>query len=547
MVNVLIVDDEEPVREAIRILGEWSKLGVTELWEATDGRMALDKLADLPVDLAIVDMKMPELNGAELLRLIEQQYPELLVIVISGYNDFEYTRQAIRSKVVDYLLKPINREDLNQALRKAIHVLDARREMASESIHKNITLNLSLPKLKEKIYLSLLERGSHNPLNDTLLPLIGADNPSNRFAASVIRLMNMGEVAAKRFQRDFDLLHFAVANVMNDVAGEYVQCFSMANPKQEREIVTVMTSADSYREEMSYRADHLLKKAARLLDELFGLKVITGLGTICEEVAELAVSYESARTALNGIDLLKMPLAVAAVRADISAAHDSYSLVGRLPLIRSALESGNVTQAKSILSDFIGKWKSAEGLSIGQADRALQEFIILMNDLALELKVSAERLPLHDRLYPALREAGIDADFFCADQYEALMLRILEYYGNEIRRALTSNRPFEVGDIKAYIDAHYFEDIKISMFTEKYFLSREYLMKLFKQQFGFGIHEYVQKIRMDKAKQLLDDPALKIQEIAAMLGYKDKNYFSKAFRNYYSVSPSEYRDSLGKG
>ncbi|MNW58129.1 Xylose operon regulatory protein [compost metagenome] len=96
-------------------------------------------------------------------------------------------------------------------------------------------------------------------------------------------------------------------------------------------------------------------------------------------------------------------------------------------------------------------------------------------------------------------------------------------------------------NIKAYIDNHYFENIKISMFTDKYFLSREYLMKLFKGKYGCGIHEYVQKVRMDKARDLLSDPALKIQDISEMLGYKDKNYFSKAFRNYYDCSPSEFR------
>ncbi|MNL63772.1 Xylose operon regulatory protein [compost metagenome] len=79
------------------------------------------------------------------------------------------------------------------------------------------------------------------------------------------------------------------------------------------------------------------------------------------------------------------------------------------------------------------------------------------------------------------------------------------------------------------------------MLTEKYYLSREYLMKLFKQQYGFGIHEYMQRIRMEKAAELLSDPQLKIQEISEILGYRDKNYFSKAFRNYYDTSPTEYR------
>ncbi|MNC63541.1 HTH-type transcriptional activator RhaR [compost metagenome] len=82
------------------------------------------------------------------------------------------------------------------------------------------------------------------------------------------------------------------------------------------------------------------------------------------------------------------------------------------------------------------------------------------------------------------------------------------------------------------------------MFTEKYYLSREYLMKLFKGQYGYGIHEYVQRVRMEHAVSLLQDEEMKIQDIAEMLGYKDKNYFSKAFRNYYSVSPSGYRTQL---
>ncbi|WP_372632592.1 response regulator [Cohnella sp.] len=541
MVNVLIIDDEEPLREAIRILGDWKGLGVKQVLEATDGQMGLSMLAEHKIDLAIVDMKMPVMNGTELLQIIERDYPDLLTIVISGYNDFEYTRQAIRSKVVDYLLKPVNRADLNQALVKAVNVLEAKRKMENESISKNITLNMSLPKLKEKIYVSIIERSNNNPLSDAMLPLIGADDPANRFSAVVIRVLNLEEISISRFHKDVDLLHFATANVINEIAGDQFQCFSFANPKQEREIITVVTMNGGYREDMVYRSVHRMKKVATKLAELFGTLVVVGIGEIYDDVMGLSASYESAKSFINGIDLLTLNKAVVVNSVtEQTASPDSHSLVGRIPLIRSALESGSLSHAKSILIDCVGKWRTRDKISIGEADRALQEFVILMNDVAIELKVAPERLPINGR--NALREVGIGADFATFDQYEHLLMRLLDYYGNEIRGSLTSNRPFEAGDIKAYIDNHYFEDIKISLFTEKYFLSREYLMKLFKQQFGVGIHEYVQKVRMDKAKQLLDDPTLKIQDISAMLGYKDKNYFSKAFRNYYSVSPTEYRE-----
>ncbi|WP_256759347.1 response regulator [Cohnella sp. WQ 127256] len=548
MYNVLIIDDEEPLREAIRILGDWTGLGVEQVLEATNGQMGLEMLAKHKIDLAIVDMKMPELNGMELLQIIEREYPDLLTIVISGYNDFEYTRQAIRSKVVDYLLKPVNRTDLNQALTKAVNVLKAKHKMESEFINKNITLNMSLPKLKEKIYLSIIDRSLKTHLSEAMLPLIGAEHSANRFAAVIFRILNLEEISSRRFYKDVDLLHFAVANVINEIAGDHFQCFSFANPKQGREIITVVTMQGGYREDMVYRSVHQMNKVALKLNELFDALVIVGIGEICDDVMGIATSYETARSFINGVDLLKLRKAVVVNGADKvvgGLGQDTHSLISRMPLIHNAFESGNIQHAKTILSDFVKRWRSLDSFSIGEADRALQDFTILMNDMALELKVASERLPMDGQ--NALRGIGIGADFTTFDQFEALLIRILEYYGDEIRSSLLTNRPFEVGDIKSYIDSHYFEDIKISMFTEKYFLSREYLMRLFKQQFGFGIHEYVQKVRMDKAKQLLDDPSLKIQDISAMLGYKDKNYFSKAFRNYYSLSPSEYRDGRADG
>ncbi|MEV5029920.1 response regulator transcription factor [Paenibacillus sp. LPE1-1-1.1] len=542
MYKVLIIDDEEPLREAIRILGDWKGLGVSEVLEATDGKVGLAMLAEHKIDLAMVDMKMPELNGMELLQIIERDYPDLLTIVISGYNDFEYTRQAIRSKVVDYLLKPVNRQDLNQSLRKAIDVLDAKRKKESDFINRNITLNMSLPRLKERVYQSIIERSFKSQTNEAFLPLIGADDPGNRFTAVVLRVLNLEQIRKRRFHEDTDLLHFAVANVMNEIAADHFGAFSFASPKQERELIAILTMKGGYPEDIAYRSMHQLNKVASTLKELFGVIVAVGIGHSTHDALELASSYEAAKAAINGIDLLKLKGATVALAADKAAPpKDSHSLTSRILVIRSALESGNVHNAKTILSDYVKKWRASDRFNIGEADRALHEFVILLNDMAIELGVNQEALPLGGD--HALRDIGISTDFANVEQFEQLLSDILDYFSGEIRKSQMTNQPFEVGDIKTYIDNHYFEEIKISMFADKYFLSREYLMKLFKQQFGFGIHEYVQRVRMDKAKELLDDPNLKIQDISEMLGYKDKNYFSKAFRNYYSLSPTEYRSS----
>ncbi|MDE5719045.1 MAG: helix-turn-helix domain-containing protein [Lachnospiraceae bacterium] len=101
--------------------------------------------------------------------------------------------------------------------------------------------------------------------------------------------------------------------------------------------------------------------------------------------------------------------------------------------------------------------------------------------------------------------------------------------------------------IKEYIDSHYCENIRITMFSEKYFFSTEYLTRLFRGKYGFTIYEYVLKLRMERAKTLLEDEDNKIIDIAGRLGYADNHYFSKAFRTYYDISPSQYRRDFLEG
>jgi two-component system response regulator YesN len=196
----------------------------------------------------------------------------------------------------------------------------------------------------------------------------------------------------------------------------------------------------------------------------------------------------------------------------------------------------------SVVGDFANQIKKSGVFSLGDANRTLREFTILLYETALDFGVPNEELTKGSD--QELHARGVTFDYASIEGFVRQLEHILESYGEKIRTTIRSHSSFNIHDIKQYIDKHYFEDIKIFMFTEKYFLSREYLMKLFKQEFGSGIYEYVQKVRMEKAVELLADPNLKIQDISEMLGYKDKNYFSKAFKNYYEMSPSEYRGQL---
>lgn len=137
----------------------------------------------------------------------------------------------------------------------------------------------------------------------------------------------------------------------------------------------------------------------------------------------------------------------------------------------------------------------------------------------------------------------IDATDLDKSLCKAVHMLNLEHNITPKKVAVESNySPIEVIEIiKDYVEKNYSSDITISMFSEKYFFSKEYLSKTFKREYGYGIYEYALKLRMERAKELLNDLALPIHEISDRLGYSNNNYFSKAFKNYYNISPTEFR------
>ncbi|QDA27109.1 response regulator transcription factor [Paenibacillus polymyxa] len=547
MYNVLIIDDEEPLREAIRIVGDWDRLGIEHIYEATNGRLGMELLGQHPIDVVMVDMKMPEMNGIEFLRVIEKAYPHLLTIVISGYNDFEFTRQAIQSRVVDYLLKPINRQDLNQALRKAVDILESRKQSQDEFINQSITLNMSLPKLKEKLYVSILDGSFKRQANTSLLPLIGADRAENRFGVIVLRLLNRDEIRRTRFHGDVDLMDFAVTNVLAQTSDERLRCFSFPHPRREREVVSICTLAPGQEEHMSLLLAQVAQKAVANLHGLFSMVVAAGVGKLCSDVVELASAYRDAKRFIHNTDVLKLEgESILHTVPRKMGTSEEMPWTDRLLSIQKDAQTGQANRAKVLLGDLLKQLAASSVFRLQDADRLLREFHFLLREAAIELGTPMSASNQEGTLGELGRvvEGNLSADFTSFAEYSQRLHRMLELYIAGVQHAQAGSQPFDITEIKRYIDRYYFEDIKISFFAETYFLSREYLMKLFKQQFGYGIHEYVQKVRMDKAKELLGDSSLKIQEISDMLGYKDKNYFSKAFRNYYQVSPSEYRVSL---
>lgn len=128
-------------------------------------------------------------------------------------------------------------------------------------------------------------------------------------------------------------------------------------------------------------------------------------------------------------------------------------------------------------------------------------------------------------------------------ELENVVLKYLQPFENVANNKEENDIYNIIEEIKVYIENNYFEDIKVSDFSEKYFFTKEYISKTFSKMYKIGIYEYVLKLRMERAKILLEENRLKITEISTRLGYSNNNYFSKAFKNYYGIPPSDYQNN----
>ena len=146
--KVIIIDDEDMVREAIRILGHWADLGIDSVLESTNAHEAIGMIESENPEIVITDMKMPVMDGKELLATLHEKGVDCKVIVVSGFSDYDFTRQAIRSNVIDYILKPVDEQELNEALSQAVCEIEEKRhantppEIPEEELQSNITIEI---------------------------------------------------------------------------------------------------------------------------------------------------------------------------------------------------------------------------------------------------------------------------------------------------------------------------------------------------------------------------------------------------------------------
>lgn len=536
--KALLVDDEKHVRDAIRLLGHWKDFGIDTIIEAADGDEAIASITAHQPQIILSDMRMPGKDGMALLEWISVHTPHSKVLVISGYDDFELVRHAIRHGGMDYLLKPVEADELNASLLKAVTAWEEEDAVRLQSTKQSIVVNRMRPHYQDRLLTELAVGRGNSPshlqrLQDELyLPGI---IPVCSVAVTSLSHLDAGCLAKYRSQPD--LLVFSVLNICAEMLSTPDEGVMFRQLDQPDEIVLLHWGPPT-------SLQPILDKVNHGLEQTIQRQLHFGISTCDSYPGGISAAYMEASSRLwrrNAVHTKQ--------RIHASVESSNGNKIRRLTAHEEPMRMAAMSLRASSVSAAVAEWldpiTDLEVVSAEQIQQWIDELEWMLSRWLDDTAGSSfkEEEVTEEQSIP-FAELPFDADGLLS---YPLLRSLLEQRLLAAGKALTAHHhanPDPMSEIARYMDAHYQEDLSLQQIAARFYLSREYISRKFKQQFGLNWSEYLGKMRINNAKLLLQNPSLRVAKIAEMVGFQDEKYFSKVFKKMEGITPAEYRKTL---
>lgn len=531
MLKVFLVEDESFIREGLRDNIPWEKYGYTFVGEASDGEMALSMIRKLRPDVLITDIKMPFMDGLALSRIVQSELPQTRIIIISGYDDFEYARQAIEVGVEQYLLKPITK----LALRKVL--LELKEKIDQENTNDDYQLRYQA-EMKEYEQFSrrhFFEKMLHGELSvqeiyeeaakQSLDLTAGAYNLLFISLQDKTSALTREQQEKNHFRRE-EMLHFFL---------RYPQ-YILFTWNVSQYGILIKTDAD--------RMDDFVKKAVRQIagvceskDSPFIWHI--AVGSPVERLSMLKDCYQDVSHYLAYRYFLPdMHIFTGQTLADKIALNEDTDLKSvdssqmDPEIIKDFLGSGNISEVRDFVDGYLSK------ISEALESRMFRDYVTL--NIRFSVLAYVDSLD-HEEAHRKMEKYDISGTIRKEELYT--YFRDMLQTALEIRDEQSSSQSGHVLKVALeYIDSHFCEEtLSLNEVAAKAGVSPNYLSSVFSQSRQKTFIEYITNKRMEKAKKLLKTTAVSTGSIAVQVGYKDPRYFSFVFKKTQGLSPREYR------
>jgi two-component system response regulator YesN len=537
MYKLVIVDDEPTVRFGLSTYFDWSAHEIMVVGEADDGDVALEVIDRTKPDLVLTDVRMPNLDGIHLANMISASHPHVKIVFVSGHDDADYLKSALQVKAVDYIFKPVNMQELAAVVQRVVGALQAE-ELERELIKDmQVKLTQSMPLLREKFLVSIIRDGIAYPERvQDRIDFLGLELPlEDTYWVIAIQMDNSAEVLETRSQRDQQLLSYSVLNIIQELIDRDMGGYAFENRMGEFVGILRMKEAEN-------QEGLLFTLAEKVRDNLYKylkISVTIGVGERITRLDSLPQSYSQAENAADQRWYLGKSQIIS---------------MDHLEQVESNMYRFDPLQNERIISSL----RAADTVKVlaelheiyESISRSRKEGFQYGRNLSLQLLLLASRILLElnvQRLFVDDKESELLAKVFQQETIgdlkrlvEAHLIEVCERIGEK-----RSGKPKNVIErIRSLIEKRFAENLQVGDLAKEVFLSTTYLCLLFKQETGETINEYMTKVRLEKAKELLRQPGNKFYEVCEAVGYSDPSYFSKLFKKHTGFTPSSYRDNV---
>lgn len=535
--KIMLVDDEEEVRKSIIKKIDWKSAGFDVIGDAENGEDALEKVEQVEPDVILTDIKMPYMDGLTMAEKLRQKFPSVKIVIFSGFDEFEYAKKAIKLNVIEYILKPVNVEELTAILKKIKKNLD-------EEIEQKRNVNLlresyikSLPMLREHFLNDLVHGGLDNKEISGKLKEYDIDiDHAEKWIVAAIHLEPDEKVnKAVSLHRERELIPISVSKLIEDkLEGQYR--YTMFHSSLESILIAAIDEQNSQTGLVALLGD-ICKETKKILEVL----VTIGVGESCNLLSGISTSF---RTALNALGYR-----AAVGSGSVIYIHDVEPVKHGKLLLDSQIESELIAAVKfgprekieSVVDVIVNKMEEAKVHHLQH-----QAYILAVINVLTQLSQQYD-LNITDMF-------GVEIDYFeiliQVEKTKNIRRYLLEvalkmHWALEEERSNTTKNV--IRQAKQYIDENYRDpDLSVEKICRYLHMSPAYFSTMFKKETGKAYIAYLTEVRLNHAVKLLMTTEDKTYVIAEKVGYPEQNYFSYVFKKKFGISPTKYRSTLQK-
>ena len=527
--KVILVDDEAEVIDMIEKKIHWNDLGFEVAGSATNGVKALELVEKLQPDVVLTDIKMPYMDGLELSRRLNREYPNIYIMLCTGFDEFEYAKEAVHLEIKEYMLKPVNATELSESLTNLKHTLDREREEKLNVKKLNDYFQEVLPKLQSNFFISLIEGRVEKHDYERFLQAYQVDMKGPLFGCVIF---HTSENHVPEGMNPL-LLSMSVEREIKQRLMDQWNCLEfiyMGNT-----LLILELDAEDQITQITDACDRFCRWAYRIM----GAVVTAGIGTVCDSLYEISLSYERAREAVSYRVLYGTKRAInigeIVPKEQIKPVQSEES---RMQTLFRAIRIGDSTEIERAAHGEMEKLhKNTETMS--QYNLATMEivsgFFKFCTDNSLDFnKISGNMQNIYEKV-SQMDESSLTA----------WIVQMSETISEKLKCARNSSARRLIVEAQNIVKERYMEaDISLDEICTVLGVSNSYFSSLFKKEAGKSFISYLTDYRMDIAAEMILNTDEKSYTIAEKVGYLDANYFSYVFKKKFGVSPSKYRASV---